>query len=290
MIWSRWRSWAFSPVWWGWKFLRDLELMFSQESHDISWQSSNFWACCGMRCLFCRLLFHFITTPELARDLGDLVLRFSTAAGMLDAGDSEIGHPIGSCQLAQEGHVDIEKNHNSQYSSYMFLLESTRSTSTWIHMDTYGYIKMIEHDLVWKRIEVCQLLWCRDTLRSWKQTDFDVLWWIKTVQWVLSIGLAGLRQRFRRVKLPPWHLLVCPQILHGLSATFQECLHEASAQSGQACAIANASWKRTPLAAMLLRAHKGAKSKNGFWIMSHLVPQKPQWSPYVECSPQLNIS
>ena len=49
---------------------------------------------------------------------------------MLDAGDSEIGLPIGSCQLAQEGHVDIEKNHSSQYSSYMFLLESTRSTST----------------------------------------------------------------------------------------------------------------------------------------------------------------
>ncbi|CAL1146643.1 unnamed protein product [Cladocopium goreaui] len=32
-------------------------------------------------------------------------------------------------------------------------------------------------------------------------------------------------------KLQPWHLLVCLQSLHGLSATFQECLHEASAMA-----------------------------------------------------------
>ena len=71
--------------------------------------------------------------------------------------------------------------------------------------------------------------------------------------WCASRACTDCQLLSRNVctKLQPWHLLVCLQSLHGLSVTFQECLHEASAQSGQTCAIANASCKRTPLAAML---------------------------------------
>ena len=80
--------------------------------------------------------------------------------------------------------------------------------------------------------------------------------YLKTVQ-DLSIDLARVFNALG-VKIPPCHLLVCHRILRGLSATSPECQLKPSAQLGQACAIANASWKRTQLAAMRLRAHKGA--------------------------------
>ena len=69
------------------------------------------------------------------------------------------------------------------------------------------------------------------------------------------------RQRRSRISCLSCHPLVCHQIRHGSSATSRECQLETSAQLGQTYAIAKASWRRTPLAAMLLRAHKGAKPK-----------------------------
>ena len=51
--------------------------------------------------------------------------------------------------------------------------------------------------------------------------------------WCASRSCTDCQPLSRNVctKLQPWHLLVCLQILHGLSATFQECLHEASAMA-----------------------------------------------------------
>ena len=51
--------------------------------------------------------------------------------------------------------------------------------------------------------------------------------------WCASRSCTDCQLLSRNVctKLQPWHLLVCLQILHGLSVTFQECLHEASAMA-----------------------------------------------------------
>ena len=51
--------------------------------------------------------------------------------------------------------------------------------------------------------------------------------------WCASRACTDCQLLSRNVctKLQPWHLLVCLQSLHGLSVTFQECLHEASAMA-----------------------------------------------------------